>query len=196
MTYDSGNYGEWPNWFAAARRAEIDAALRGLYESVDGEVRGRGPMCWQSGRCCDFERFGGKGGHRLYVTGLEIAWCVQRADASLNRADGGEESAGTAAWGRRLTVHGACPFQVERACGVHALRPLGCRVFFCQRGTADWQHELYERFLGELRSLHDRWGIAYRYMEWRTGLMQAADVGRSTLGNDPRPHWRGASIRA
>lgn len=67
----------------------------------------------------------------------------------------------------------ACVFQVDGLCTVHAIRPLGCRIFFCQKGTEEWQHELYETFLGELRSLHDRLALPYCYMEWRLSLREA-----------------------
>ena len=56
-------------------------------------------------------------------------------------------------------------------------RPLGCRVFFCQQGTEDWQHELYERFLARLKALHEQYDVAYRYLEWRAALAEAAAAG-------------------
>lgn len=66
-----------------------------------------------------------------------------------------------------------CPFQVDRSCSTHAIRPLGCRIFFCQAGTEAWQQALYERYLDELRSLHDRHGVAYRYADWLALLDEA-----------------------
>jgi hypothetical protein len=50
---------------------------------------------------------------------------------------------------------------------------MGCRIFFCQRGTEAWQHALYEEFLGGLRQLHERQSLPYQYMEWRMGLREA-----------------------
>jgi hypothetical protein len=55
---------------------------------------------------------------------------------------------------------------------VHAIRPLGCRIYFCDRSAQDWQHELSERLIADIRGLHDRHGVEYRYAEWR-GLLAA-----------------------
>jgi Fe-S-cluster containining protein len=161
----------WAAWFEAAARPDIDAGLRDLYARLDAEVSQRGPTCWTSGKCCRFDEYG----HRLYVTALEIAWVVRQV--GLPPPD-----AGVATGRHALTVltpngrvtGGACAYQADKLCSIHANRPLGCRVFFCEKGTEAWQHELYERFLGELRALHDRQGIEYRYMEWRAGLAESS----------------------
>jgi Fe-S-cluster containining protein len=147
--------GLWPRWFAAAREPAVRQAVREVYDRLDAAVRARGPTCWSSGKCCNFEAYG----HRLYVTALEIAWVL------------GEVPVRPAA--AAVEPRGGCPFQIDRLCSIHASRPLGCRVFFCQQGTQDWQKEIYEKFLTELRTLHDRFDVAYQYMEWRAGLREA-----------------------
>lgn len=189
-------------WAQAARDPAIDAELRALYERLGAEIARRGPTCWSSGRCCNFEAYG----HRLYVTGLEIAWLLERlheseaerpaagglpAEPRLRVLDAGPDRA-VARSVDRITgalrdgdaLPDACPFQVDRLCGVHALRPLGCRVFFCQEGTHEWQRELYEQFLLELRRLHERFALPYRYMEWRAGLREAVAVLLSRAESD------------
>jgi Fe-S-cluster containining protein len=164
------------------RAVEEDAALvRGLeavYEAAGAEIAQRGPACWASGRCCNFDR----AGHRLYVTGLEAAYCVSRLRGSMWAEGPGGEGVtltigGAAApmpSGRGLSEdlegalrRGGCPFQVRNLCGVHGIKPLGCRVYFCDKSAEAWQQELTERLLGELRALHDRHGVEYRYGEWR-----------------------------
>ena len=65
---------------------------------------------------------------------------------------------------------GGCPFQVANLCGAHPIRPLGCRVYFCDRSAQDWQHQLSEHALQQIRSLHDRHQLPYRYGEWRAML--------------------------
>lgn len=132
-------------------------AIRGVYDRLDAAVRARGPVCWSSGKCCNFEAYG----HRLYVTGLEIAWVL------------GEVPARPAA--SSIEPRGGCPFQIEKLCSIHAVRPLGCRVFFCQQGTQAWQQEVYEKFLGEVRQLHEQRELPYQYMEWRAGLREAME---------------------
>jgi len=79
-----------------------------------------------------------------------------------------------------------CPFQVNGMCSVHPLRPLGCRVYFCDPDAQDWQEPVYERFLNELRQLHERSGLEYRYLEWRAGLSEARAVLAGDCG-EPLP---------
>ena len=62
---------------------------------------------------------------------------------------------------------GGCPFQVDRLCSVHAIRPFGCRIFFCDPTSQQWQNERYELFHAELKRLHEGLGVPYFYVEWR-----------------------------
>ncbi len=158
----------WAAWFAAGESPAVDRALRALYGRLDAEIASRNPTCWLSGRCCDFDGYG----HRLYVTGLEAAWLVGRIDP-MNRARL-EDAA--------LPTIPGCPFQVAKLCRVHDLRPMGCRIFFCDPAAQDWQHGLYERFLEELRALHERHGLPYQYMEWRTALAEARTARPTAMG--------------
>jgi hypothetical protein len=153
----------WAAWFAAASRAEVDRALRSIYDDLGTEVAKRGPVCWASGRCCNFEKFG----HRLYVTALETAWCVTQ----LAQAPPPQQ----ALLALPVEPRGGCPFQIDTLCNAHAMRPLGCRVFFCQRGTEDWQHELYEQCQSRLRTVHEEFRIEYAYTEWRVSLKHAIE---------------------
>jgi Fe-S-cluster containining protein len=153
---------QWGRWAAAAASPGLDAALRWLYDDLAADVSARSPTCWISGRCCKFDTYG----HRLYVTGLEIAWLVRQL-----------EPAGRA---RLLAVDppamDGCPFQIDKLCGVHALRPLGCRVYYCDPSARDWQNPVYETFLARLRRLHEAHLVDYRYLEWRDGLRQARSI--------------------
>ncbi len=149
-TPDQRDAALWPAWFDAAASPPIDRAIAALYAELDAQVASRGPTCWLSGKCCHFDAYG----HRLYVTGLEIAWVLTKTAP-------------------RTPVEGGCMFQRDKLCSIHTLRPLGCRIFFCQAGTQQWQQELYETFLARLRALHEERALPYRYMEWRDGLAQA-----------------------
>src|SRR5690606_31811096 len=73
-----------PHWLAAAARPEVAAALDGLYADVAREIAARGPVCWASGRCCNFDR----AGHRLYATGLEAASTFARLAAPARSSQG------------------------------------------------------------------------------------------------------------
>ncbi len=154
------------SWVAAAREERIAAALEAVYAGIAGEVEARGPACWASGRCCNFER----AGHRLYVTGLEAAYTAVRAVRAADREPRGWSL--TVLDVDRARTGGGCPYQEGNLCGAHAARPLGCRVYFCDRSAQAWQHGLSERAIAEVRALHDANGVEYRYGEWR-GMLEA-----------------------
>jgi len=147
--------------------ASLDIAheLEAVYAQVSADIAARGPACWASGRCCNFE----KTGHRLYVTGLEAAYALRNgpqvivADRVINTGLSLPQIADARA-------SGGCPFQVDNLCGIHSVKPLGCRVYFCDRSATEWQADLTEKSLREIRAIHDRHHIPYRYGEWRTML--------------------------
>jgi Fe-S-cluster containining protein len=148
-------------WLAAARDEHIAAELEAVYECTAAAVESRGPACWASGRCCNFDA----AGHRLYVTGLEAAYTVLH-----QRRDREEASVLTVESLAAARARGGCHFQSSNLCSAHAIKPLGCRVYFCDRSAQAWQHALSERALDMIRSIHDRHRLDYRYGEWRDML--------------------------
>jgi hypothetical protein len=68
-----------------------------------------------------------------------------------------------------------CAFQVNGLCSVHASRPFGCRVFYCDPSAALWQQEQYEYFHAKLRRIHETMRVPYFYVEWRHALAAIAD---------------------
>jgi len=143
----------------ASERLWVCQEVSRVYEDVEAEVSRQRPACAMSGACCRFEDVG----HRLYVTTMEAAAFVhdlRRMRQMAHRL--------------RQSIRGwqgeGCPFQVEKLCGVHAIRPFGCRMFFCDASSVEWQHVQYERFHGELKRLHEALGVVYQYMEWREAL--------------------------
>lgn len=168
-------------WRDAVGREAIDCAIRSLYEDLNSAVAERSPVCDASGRCCNFEAYG----HRLYVTGLEIAWFLARAGGPRRAAVESKQGASPglslpqfsqAAGPEVLATSPVCPYQIDGLCSTHAIRPLGCRVFFCEPGTETWQQDTTERFLDRLKRLHAEHGLPYAYMEWRAGLAEAGRV--------------------
>lgn len=141
---------------AARETAELESEVADVYRRAQAEIDRRRPACAVSGRCCRFEAYG----HRLFVTTVELAAFARQLP---HRPGGLPVLAG--AWDGS-----GCPFQVGGLCGVHDVRPFGCRAFFCDPTAAEWQRDLYERFHAELRRLHDRAGVPYFYVEWREGL--------------------------
>ena len=137
---------------AAADRPEVLAAVGEIYARVQAEIDARQPVCQISGRCCRFESFG----HRLFVTTAEMATFRRQLPAPLAVHTGWD---GT-----------GCPFQIAGRCGVHAIRPFGCRIFFCDATSTEWQQAQYEQFHAEIRFLHERLEIPYFYVEWREAI--------------------------
>ncbi len=148
---------------AAAGREEARAAVREIYSSLQDDIDARKPVCRASGRCCRFEEFG----HRLYVTTLELAAFV--AELPSRRPEDSRAGALPILSDRPPP---GCPYQVDGLCGVHAIRPFGCRIFFCDSTSAQWQSERYERYHAELKRLHARLNVRYFYVEWRQALRE------------------------
>lgn len=142
----------------ASVREDVHRAVHDLYHQLEVEVQRRRPMCAASGRCCKFEEFG----HRLFITTIELATFAHDLGQGLL---GDETAENWAKW-----KSGGCPFQLAGLCGVHLIRPFGCRIFFCDSTALNWQEMLYERFHGQFKSLHERFSVPYFYVEWRQGL--------------------------
>jgi Fe-S-cluster containining protein len=141
----------------ARRDPAVGAEVAAIYQELTGRIAARRPRCDRSGACCRFEQYG----HRLFVTTVELA-----AFATGLKAEDATRLSDTPGEG--------CVFQVRGLCGVHTIRPFGCRMFFCDPDASDWQQEQYEHFHLELKALHDRLSVPYRYVEWRQGLRALA----------------------
>ncbi|HWP39797.1 MAG TPA: hypothetical protein VNL70_02640 [Tepidisphaeraceae bacterium] len=151
----------------AAIRPEVRLAVGNLYLAVQDAIDLRRPVCAASGRCCRFDEFG----HRLFVTTLELATFVHHLAPLHVPAAHGQT--------------GCCPFQHDRLCSVHAIRPFGCRIFFCDQTAGQWQQQQYARFHQELQRLHEQLKVPYFYVEWRQAL--AAVSGRGSE-HKQQPH--------
>jgi len=136
---------------AAARgKPQALAAVGEIYAAIAAEIDARKPICAMSGKCCRFEEYG----HRLYLTTIELAaFTAQLQNKPVENWSGQ-----------------GCPFQLGKLCSVHAIRPMGCRLFFCDPASTDWQQTRYERFHADLKYLHTRFNVPYLYCEWRTAL--------------------------
>jgi Fe-S-cluster containining protein len=138
-----------------AMKSPVRQAVEVVYESLQDAIDLRQPICSASGRCCRFEEYG----HRLFVTTLEMAAFASQAARELTP----DSWDGT-----------GCPFQLGGLCDVHPIRPLGCRIYFCDSTSTDWQTQQYERFHAHLKRLHESMEIPYFYVEWRQALAAIA----------------------
>ena len=150
---------QWENWIRAAQLPLVHEQLTMLYERLASDIDKHQPVCVASGKCCHFETYG----HRLYVTGLEIGWMYSQLSDSQKQAllDSND----------LLTLDG-CPFQLDGKCSVHPIRPLGCRIYYCDPNAQAWQNPAYELYLADLQTMHELNQIEYAYLEWRKGLSE------------------------
>jgi Fe-S-cluster containining protein len=157
-------------WLLASRAdGHASRALEAIYNDTSNEIQQRGPACWASGRCCNFT----KTGHLLYVTGLEAAYCVARAPRpgpGSGSGPGPSPHALSLPQIQLARTRGDCPFLDGNLCNAHTIKPLGCRVYFCDRSAQLWQQDLSERMLARVRSIHEAHALEYRYGEWRSML--------------------------
>jgi Fe-S-cluster containining protein len=172
----------------ASQRPNVRDAVARVYADLQVQIDARKPLCSASGRCCRFEEYG----HRLYVTTMELAAFVY--EMQLNGP------LPIANLQRPIASSPGCPFQVDGLCGVHAIRPFGCRIFFCDATSDEWQHQQYERLHAELKRLHEALDVPYRYVEWRHALdeLQLAQilplaVSRTDAARPDQPPAEGAA---
>lgn len=118
--------------------AELDA----IYRELEAELAALSPRCELSGRCCDFKT----SGHELFATELEV--------------DHAKAHGGAAPPSAPIDL---CPFWKAGRCELRDGRPLGCRVYFCDPAYADAMPEIAERYHRRIVSLHERFGLDYRY---------------------------------
>lgn len=142
-------------WMAAGN-PRMMAAVAWLYHAADAVIASHRPLCKQHGDCCRFEQYG----HRLFATTLEFAYLVAGQPAPVPPV-----------------TKPSCPFLQVNRCTARGLRPIACRVFFCEPTAAPWQGPLTERLLGMLRRLHVRQAVPYVYREWLGGLQDLHSAG-------------------
>jgi Fe-S-cluster containining protein len=143
----------------AAGRTDIVAAMEGFYAELDGEIAAQRSVCVNRGACCRFDEYG----HRLYVTTLEAAFFVAHCPGGRVELTAADER--------------GCPYQINGSCTARTARPMGCRVYFCDPHSREWQGPLTERMLDRLRALHRATGVPYHYAEWRSVLRRLAGDG-------------------
>ncbi|HMN42266.1 MAG TPA: hypothetical protein PKE29_15580 [Phycisphaerales bacterium] len=160
------------DWLSAIARPDLRAALESIYADAAAAIAQRAPACWASGRCCNFDAHG----HRLYVTGLETAYTIALLPppGTPTLRGGSSPSSLSLPLLHQAPANPGCPFQSNNLCTVHTIKPLGCRLYFCDASAQQWQHDLSERLLSNIRALHDTHHIEYRYGEWRAMLARFA----------------------
>jgi uncharacterized protein len=132
-------------------------AMQELYASLDQTLAAANPSCANCGDCCDFQHYG----HRLYVTTLEMLYFLHGLQKTQSPP--------------KISRNGRCPWQNKSGCTQRSARPATCRIFYCRGLSTDFQSELTENILLELRSLHQQFSTPYYYadlLDWLPHLPQ------------------------
>ena len=135
-----------------SRDADFLGTMNTLYSELENRIAARNPICTNRGNCCKFGLFG----HQLFVTPAELAYFTSTSDTdTVNAAEVDK-----------------CPYQQSGLCTVREVRPLGCRIFFCDVAAQHWQPGETEATLERIKSVHDQHDIPYVYVEWLAALAQ------------------------
>jgi len=123
-----------------------------LYRALDDELSRVASECSACGNCCDFER----SGQILFVTRLEALYVRQNVPVPVH-----------------LGKRNVCPFLDDGRCMIRPFRPLGCRISFCAPSWAQIGGEIYERYIGRLRDIHETFDMAHEHVPWPDALHRA-----------------------
>lgn len=113
-----------------------------VYEQVEAAIAAAQPRCTVSGRCCRFSEYG----HTLFLSHLE-------AEILLTAAPDYP----------RPVTRDSCPFQVNGLCTVRSIRPLGCRIYFCDPHYQERMGEIAEQAIAALKQIANEFGTGWQY---------------------------------
>ena len=120
----------------------LRAGLLTIYADLAHDVAQAGPVCEVSGRCCRFEEYG----HTLFIS---------RTEAELLLEQGLPANS--------VVEAASCPFQIHNLCTARERRPLGCRVYFCDPNYAGTGEALSEKYIAQLKQLHNDTETPWEY---------------------------------
>src|ERR1051325_9677199 len=113
-------------------RHELIAAMEQFYRELDQDIAARRPICWNSGECCRFGQYG----HRLYVTALEVAYYLAKAQSTDSHSLPPANHVSLPVLGSSSNDD-TCP-HANGGCQARQRRPMGCRIFYCDPAAQDW----------------------------------------------------------
>lgn len=152
----------------------IVAHLPVLYAELAEEIAAASPVCDLSGRCCRFREYG----HTLFMSRPESELLFRQPFASDSPID-----------------DASCPYQHGALCTAHERRPLGCRVYYCDPAYSGIGEQLSERYIRQLKDLHDLYGADWEYRPLLHFLREEknSDRNESAEAPDRRAPIRNAS---
>lgn len=140
--------------------ASLQSGLLAIYRDLENDVAEAGARCDLSGRCCRFGEFG----HTLFVSSIEAELLVSQPRP------------------RGPLSEDFCPYQRGALCTARNVRPLGCRVYFCDAAYRDRMEELSELYVKRIKDLADEQG-----REWHYGPLHRVLESMPTIGIDSTP---------
>jgi Fe-S-cluster containining protein len=105
--------------------------------------------CNACGKCCDFDSFD----HRLYVTTPELIYLTQKIGSKNIRP----------------MKTPRCPYNTDNKCSIYQHRFAACRIFTCN-ADPDFQSQLTESTLKQLKEICKKFKIDYKYTDLKTAL--------------------------
>jgi len=143
--------------FAQALHAEVVQ----IYNEAEREIAAAGPVCVASGKCCRFKEYG----HTLFLSNIE-------ADVLLSAAP---------PYATPVSDE-FCPFQKNNLCTARELRPLGCRVYFCDPSYHETGNAITEKYLQKLKQLASQNDVPWEYAPLHVFLNRG--LQKKEAGND------------
>src|SRR3954469_16329807 len=114
-----------------------------VYAAADAAIAEARPRCDASGRCCRFTEYG----HTLFISAFEAEILLEGAPLYVGGAFSRD----------------GCPYQVNGLCTARDVRPLGCRIYFCDPSFQDRMAEITEESLAALKKIADEHGTGWHY---------------------------------
>ena len=127
-------------------------ALDAIYKNLEQEIGSleKPPICKACGECCDFSKFE----HTPFITKSEL----KNIEVALTQ---NKELLEEAAKPKPINF---CAFYRDKRCIAHKIRPLSCRVFFCDsKYAAEHASRIYEKYHKLIKDLHLRFEVEYSY---------------------------------
>jgi len=138
--------------------SSIVAELEMIWRELALDIQATGVVCQQSGNCCNFDEWE----HVAFATALELRHLM-----ATHPTDGGP------------TKSKLCPYWKERKCTAHSARPLGCRVFYCDKAyEAGHAQGIYEKYHARVQALCESAGEPYVYLPMVAAIKHYTREGR------------------
>ncbi|MFH1021966.1 MAG: hypothetical protein V1809_01090 [Planctomycetota bacterium] len=130
----------------------VRSALEEIFRRLDAEIAAMGASCAACGDCCRFK----ESGLVLMASRVEVERLLATSGPPPHPWDGN-----------------ACPYLADDVCTAREGRVLGCRIYFCAPRMKPLMPGLYEKYLRDLKSLHDRLGIPWEYVRVMEALEES-----------------------